>query len=287
MSADNPNPFTHSIPDMMAPATMSLEHLRELLAAAWCAQTSSDPAWTPANPALGQCAVTALVVQDQFGGELLRSLVHLPDGQQVSHYFNRIDGEDVDLTRGQFPQGSTMSAGAPKRDEFTSTRQRVLSFPDTQQRYALLQARIVELQMKALDLDPSERTHKQAIVLRKDLGMRAGKMIAQGAHASMKAVLDQAQRKLVDGRPSLVVALDDPRVGPWLAGRFAKIGLRVESEQELLALVESARAQGLIATLITDAGLTEFNGVPTNTAVAIGPDVKSKVDPVTQHLKLL
>jgi PTH2 family peptidyl-tRNA hydrolase len=31
--------------------------------------------------------------------------------------------------------------------------------------------------------------HKQTIVLRKDLNMRKGKMIAQGAHASMRAIL--------------------------------------------------------------------------------------------------
>ncbi len=30
--------------------------------------------------------------------------------------------------------------------------------------------------------------HKQVIVLRKDLNMRKGKMVAQGAHASMRAV---------------------------------------------------------------------------------------------------
>ena len=32
---------------------------------------------------------------------------------------------------------------------------------------------------------------KQVIVLRKDLNMRKGKMVAQGAHASMKAILDE------------------------------------------------------------------------------------------------
>ena len=33
--------------------------------------------------------------------------------------------------------------------------------------------------------------HKQMIVLRKDLNMRKGKMIAQGAHASLKVLLDR------------------------------------------------------------------------------------------------
>ena len=37
----------------------------------------------------------------------------------------------------------------------------------------------------------TERTAKQVIVMRKDLGMRKGKMIAQGAHASLKVLTDR------------------------------------------------------------------------------------------------
>ena len=37
--------------------------------------------------------------------------------------------------------------------------------------------------------------HKQVIVLRKDLNMRKGKMVAQGAHASMAAILKLAIRE--------------------------------------------------------------------------------------------
>ena len=36
-------------------------------------------------------------------------------------------------------------------------------------------------------------THKQVIVLRKDLNMRKGKMVAQGAHASMAAILSLSE----------------------------------------------------------------------------------------------
>ena len=37
--------------------------------------------------------------------------------------------------------------------------------------------------------------HKQVIVLRKDLNMRKGKMVAQGARASMRAILNLARRE--------------------------------------------------------------------------------------------
>jgi PTH2 family peptidyl-tRNA hydrolase len=113
---------------------------------------------------------------------------------------------------------------------------------------------------------------KQVIVLRKDLNMRKGKMVAQGAHASMKATLEN---------------LNHPDVKAWLAGAFTKIAVSVDSENELKQVYENAKEKGLICSLILDAGLTEFNGVPTYTAVAVGPAAKSKVDEITGHLKLL
>lgn len=114
---------------------------------------------------------------------------------------------------------------------------------------------------------------KQVIVMRKDLGMRKGKMVAQGAHASMAAVLS--------------VGLDDPRVADWLSGPFAKICVSVNSEAELLELHEKAKAAGAITALITDSGRTEFNGVPTNTCIAVGPGAVADIDAITGHLSLL
>jgi peptidyl-tRNA hydrolase, PTH2 family len=124
--------------------------------------------------------------------------------------------------------------------------------------------------------------HKQTIVLRKDLNMRKGKMVAQGAHASMRAILKLGR---LDG-DSFVIPLDE-RLAPWLLGRFKKICVSVNSEAELLAVYEKAQALGLITALIQDAGLTEFGGVPTYTAVAVGPDREDRVDEVTGSLPLL
>lgn len=113
---------------------------------------------------------------------------------------------------------------------------------------------------------------KQIIVMRKDLKMPRGKEIAQGAHASMKATL---------------LHMDDPRVKEWLSGLFTKIAVGVNNEEELLQVYESAKQAGLIAELITDSGLTVFNGVPTNTCIAVGPDTHENLQPITGHLKLL
>ncbi|HEY4366630.1 MAG TPA: aminoacyl-tRNA hydrolase [Steroidobacteraceae bacterium] len=124
--------------------------------------------------------------------------------------------------------------------------------------------------------------HKQTIALRKDLNMRKGKMIAQGAHASMRPILQLGRQ---DG-DNFVIPLDE-RLAPWLLGRFKKICVGVNSEAELLALHEKAKSLGLISALIQDAGLTEFGGVPTYTAVAVGPDREDRVDEVTGSLPLL
>ena len=113
---------------------------------------------------------------------------------------------------------------------------------------------------------------KQIIVLRKDLKMRKGKMIAQGAHASLGATLKN---------------LDDSRVKTWLKGAFVKVAVSVDSEEEMRELQKSAIKRGLICEEIIDSGRTEFHGVPTLTALAIGPDTEDNLDPVTRHLKLL
>jgi len=124
--------------------------------------------------------------------------------------------------------------------------------------------------------------HKQTIVLRKDLNMRKGKMVAQGAHASLRAILMLGRRE----GENFVVPLDE-RLEPWLLGRLKKICVSVNSEAELLRLHQEAKAAGLITALIQDAGLTEFGGVPTYTALAVGPDTADRVDLITGTLPLL
>ena len=84
------------------PGRRELVALRVELESCWCADTSFWPElWTPAHPSVGQCAVTALVVSDRFGGEILRTV-----NQDVVHYWNRLSGVDVDLTRDQFERWS-------------------------------------------------------------------------------------------------------------------------------------------------------------------------------------
>ena len=129
-----------------------------------------------------------------------------------------------------------------------------------------------------------ERQAKQVIVMRKDLNMRKGKMVAQGSHASLGALLSLQTGKT---ETELTISLANPAVVAWLSGRFTKICVSVDSESELIELYQKARSLRLPASLITDAGLTEFAGVLTVTCCAIGPAWPEDVDKLTGKLPLL
>ena len=129
---------------------------------------------------------------------------------------------------------------------------------------------------------------KQVIVIRKDLNMRKGKMVAQGVHASMKVFFDLMYEATVGMYSGKFLPLpSDNEMREWVDGRFTKVCVSVDSEAELLAIHEKAKEAGLPTALIQDAGLTQFGGVPTHTTVAVGPAEATKIDAITGQLKLL
>lgn len=129
---------------------------------------------------------------------------------------------------------------------------------------------------------------KQVIVIRKDLRMRRGKEIAQGAHASMEFLRKKAERfyYLADGDKGHYIVQLSQTETDWLDNGHAKVTLQVDSEADLNQIHRDALAMGLEAHIIVDEGLTEFGGVHTKTALAIGPDYSDKIDTITKHLKL-
>jgi PTH2 family peptidyl-tRNA hydrolase len=108
--------------------------------------------------------------------------------------------------------------------------------------------------------------------------MRRGKEIAQGAHAAMIWLALRIRQ------PGYTFSDAERR---RLDGAFIKVCLRVDSEEELLAVVRKAREAGVMVHLCVDAGRTEFHGVPTPTCCAAGPDFADRIDPITGHLRLL
>ncbi len=121
--------------------------------------------------------------------------------------------------------------------------------------------------------------------MRKDLNMRKGKMVSQGAHAAVANIM---QAGTIDENDVFTIDLKEHKeLKAWLQSNYKKICLGADSELELVALFEKAKEMGLNCSLITDSGLTEFNGVATITCCAIGPNEDSSIDNITKGLKLL
>jgi peptidyl-tRNA hydrolase, PTH2 family len=110
---------------------------------------------------------------------------------------------------------------------------------------------------------------KQVIVARRDLGMSAGKLAAQVAHAAIGAY-DVAPHDYVD---------------VWKREGVTKVVLQVDGENGLLQLYRAACAEYLPTSLVCDEGRTEV--VPgTITCLGIGPAPNEVIDRVTGRLKL-
>jgi len=137
---------------------------------------------------------------------------------------------------------------------------------------------------------------KQVIIMRKDLGMTKGKMMAQAAHASLAVFFQDMHLEYGlntvknNGAYKYVLWLPSGSLGDqmhqWIQGSFTKIGLKCESEEELLHLYMKAKAAELPVSKIIDNGLTHFKGILTWTCIAIGPAWSEDIDKITENLSL-
>jgi len=123
---------------------------------------------------------------------------------------------------------------------------------------------------------------KQVIVIRKDLKKRRGKEIAQGSHSSISFLTKKLQQTSQELEYTIKLTQLER---DWLDCGFAKICLRVTSEEELLEISHRAKQLGVECNLIEDSGHTEFNMVPTKTCLALGPDLAETLDKITGHLE--
>ena len=123
---------------------------------------------------------------------------------------------------------------------------------------------------------------KQVIVIRKDLNMRRGKEIAQGAHASISFLVEAFSRGNFGRSKEKLSSAEHT----WLQSGMKKICVSVASEAELLDIHKAALADGLSSHLIRDSGKTEFGGRATLIACAIGPDDSVAIDKITSELAL-
>jgi len=135
---------------------------------------------------------------------------------------------------------------------------------------------------------------KMMIVMRKDLKMRKGKIAAQAGHACVEAVLMalQKENRLNDIEESSDgVELNrenkiNTPLSEWFHYGCAKVCVYVDSEAELLDIARIATEKGILTAIITDAGMTEFHGIPTKTCLALNPLPCDIADELTGHLNL-
>lgn len=136
---------------------------------------------------------------------------------------------------------------------------------------------------------------KQMLIVRRDLKMRKGKIAAQASHASVEAVLKAIAKEDRGGQLRVTedgyAYLEAPEgqespLTDWFRYGMAKICVYVDSEEALLALDAKAKEAGVVTALILDAGMTEFHGEPTYTALAFEPLEADKADELTGGLPL-
>ncbi|MET9417957.1 hypothetical protein ABZY03_27955 [Streptomyces klenkii] len=117
-----------------------LTDIERAVRSSWDADTCTPEyrsRWTTGNPARDQCGVTALVLNDLLGGELVRGEVLVGGVQTDYHWWNRLGaGVEIDLTREQFRPEETVTGGVviPRPPEIKRLREE----------YELLRARVLE-----------------------------------------------------------------------------------------------------------------------------------------------
>lgn len=112
----------------------------DALVYAWDSSTAHPSTLSSSGFPNGQCVVTALVVQDYFGGMIVRGRT-----RTGSHYWNLITGMgEIDLTRDQYDPGEpiTRDVSFVQREDLLQGERAVAA--RTAERYALLKKRVVD-----------------------------------------------------------------------------------------------------------------------------------------------
>lgn len=112
--------------------------------------------------------------------------------------------------------------------------------------------------------------YKQVIILRKDLDIGKGKLIAHSIHAALGA-LRKVESSIIE---------------KWESEGSKKIVLKVDSLKDLKEVENKLKKIKMSYFLVKDAGLTQLKA-GTATAIGIGPVKEKEIDEITGKLKLL
>ncbi|MEV5139581.1 hypothetical protein ACFZB6_28985 [Streptomyces syringium] len=122
--------------------TLLLSDIENAVRSSWSADTCTPEFrshWSPDNPARDQCGVTAMVLNDLLGGELIRGEVHVNGERTDYHWWNRLGmGVEIDLTREQFRPEEVVIGG------IVIPRPPVTEWHRLREEYELLRDRVAE-----------------------------------------------------------------------------------------------------------------------------------------------
>ena len=116
---------------------------------------------------------------------------------------------------------------------------------------------------------------KQVIVLNMAVPMSIGRLAAQGAHASILAILNQGSWN----KNTFTIQDASSELKYWMKESFTKVFVKAWGFDSLFKLNAKATALGISSVYMEEDGYT--------TALAIGPHLSSKIDEITKDLPLL
>lgn len=123
-----------------------------------------------------------------------------------------------------------------------------------------------------MSLEPNDQSSTMVLVVRTDLKLSSGKLVAQAGHAAVEVAL-KARKSEAD------------LLNRWRNEGARKIALKIPDEDSLKQLFGEAQAAGLVSYMVKDAGHTEIPPGTLTVVGILGP--RRAVDALVGDLSLL
>ena len=121
---------------------MNIENVKEILLECYSKDLcypKLQNEWNKNNKCFGMCAITSLIVNDYFKGNICKINVN-----GISHYFNLIENKIIDLTSDQFDCDVNY-------DNYEIVDREKILIDDTLNRYKILKGRLINKLLKQID----------------------------------------------------------------------------------------------------------------------------------------
>lgn len=132
----NAKPINNIYPSITSPID-----LYNALSKVWCAETCAPRMrddWTEENKTLGQCSITAFLVQDIFGGKVYG----IPRGNGNFHCYNVVGDSCFDLASEQFGEEAKTLVYENNPEQFREVH---FAKEEKRQRYELLKKKLADI----------------------------------------------------------------------------------------------------------------------------------------------